>query len=35
MELQGILCELQGFFFMENRNLAVTNQIAPFVTSMI
>ena len=34
MELQGILCELQGFF-MGNRNLAVTNQIAPFVTSMI
>ena len=27
MELQGILCELQGFF-MENRNLAVTNLLA-------
>ena len=34
MELQGILCELQ-VFFMEDRNLAVTNQIARFVTSMI
>ena len=34
MELQGILGELQGFF-MENRNLAVTNQIPQFLTSMI
>ena len=33
MDLQGTLCELQGF--MENRNLAVTNQIARFVTSKI
>ena len=37
---QGFLWSYKGFyavtrFFMENRNLAVTNQIARFVTSMI